>query len=139
MTNNDTHRMRGRAPRPRAAAGTIALIACTVLLAGVRLELQLGFGATVGPVQAARPPRALPRRAPARAAKSSVQVGNVTGYGSVLVTPTNQPVYILSTDPSGSSKCSTACAKTWMPVTASGSPGAGKGLDSSLLSSFQAQ
>jgi predicted lipoprotein with Yx(FWY)xxD motif len=67
----------------------------------------------------------------------TVMVGKVNGYGSVLVTASDQPVYILSSDPSGSSKCSGACAKTWKPLTVSGSPNAGSGASSSLLASFK--
>jgi predicted lipoprotein with Yx(FWY)xxD motif len=70
-------------------------------------------------------------------AKGTVMVGKVNGYGSVLVTAANQPIYILSTDPSGSSKCTGACAQAWKPVTVSGSPKAGSGASSSLLSSFK--
>ncbi|HEY3776164.1 MAG TPA: hypothetical protein VGL69_24400 [Solirubrobacteraceae bacterium] len=69
--------------------------------------------------------------------KGTVMVGKVNGYGSVLVTAADQPIYILSTDPSSSSKCSGACAKTWKPVTVSGSATAGSGASSSLLSSFK--
>ena len=64
-------------------------------------------------------------------------VGKVNGYGSVLVTAADQPVYILSTDPSGSSKCTGSCAKTWKPLSVSGSPSAGSGASASLLSSFK--
>ena len=69
--------------------------------------------------------------------KGTVMVGKVNGYGSVLVTAADQPIYILSTDPSGSSKCSGSCATTWKPVTVSGSPKPGTGVSSSLLSSFK--
>lgn len=69
--------------------------------------------------------------------KGTVMVGKVNGYGSVLVTASDQPIYILSTDPSGSSKCASSCAKTWKPVTVSGSPSAGSGVSTSLLSSFK--
>jgi predicted lipoprotein with Yx(FWY)xxD motif len=69
--------------------------------------------------------------------KGTVMVGKVNGYGSVLVTAADQPIYILSTDPSGSSKCLGSCAQTWKPVTVSGSPKAGSGVSSSLLSSFK--
>jgi predicted lipoprotein with Yx(FWY)xxD motif len=69
--------------------------------------------------------------------KGTVMVGKVNGYGSVLVTAADQPIYILSTDPSGSSKCSGSCAKTWKPVTVTGAPKAGSGASSSMLSSFK--
>lgn len=69
--------------------------------------------------------------------QATVSVGKVNGYGSVLVTGSDQPVYILSSDPVGSSKCTGACAKVWKPVTVSGSPSAGSGASSSMLSSFK--
>lgn len=68
---------------------------------------------------------------------STVNVAKVTGYGSALVTGSGKSIYLLSTDPAGSSKCSGSCAKTWVPVTASGSPSAGSGVDSSKLSTFK--
>jgi predicted lipoprotein with Yx(FWY)xxD motif len=67
----------------------------------------------------------------------TVKVAKISGYGSALVTAGGKSVYVLSTDPAGSSKCSGSCAKTWMPVTVSGSPSGGSGVDSSKLSSFK--
>ena len=67
----------------------------------------------------------------------TVKVAKISGYGSALVTAGGKSVYLLSTDPAGSSKCTGACAKTWIPVTVSGSPSAGSGVDSSKLSSFK--
>ena len=67
----------------------------------------------------------------------TVKVTKISGYGSALVTASGKSVYLLSTDPAGSSKCSGSCAKTWIPVTVSGSPAAGSGVDSSKLSSFK--
>jgi predicted lipoprotein with Yx(FWY)xxD motif len=67
----------------------------------------------------------------------TVKVTKISGYGSALVTASGKSVYLLSTDPAGSSKCSGSCAKTWIPVTVSGSPSAGSGVDSSKLSSFK--
>jgi predicted lipoprotein with Yx(FWY)xxD motif len=55
----------------------------------------------------------------------------------VLATSSGQALYVLSTDPSGSSKCSGACAKTWKPLSTTGSPQAGSGASSSLLSDFK--
>jgi predicted lipoprotein with Yx(FWY)xxD motif len=67
----------------------------------------------------------------------TIGVAKISGYGSALVTASGKSIYVLSTDPAGSSKCSGTCAKTWMPVTVSGSPSAGSGVDSSKLSSFK--
>jgi predicted lipoprotein with Yx(FWY)xxD motif len=66
-----------------------------------------------------------------------VKVAKLSGYGSALVTASGKSVYLLSTDPPGSSKCAGSCAKTWIPVSVSGSPSAGSGVDSSKLSSFK--
>jgi predicted lipoprotein with Yx(FWY)xxD motif len=67
----------------------------------------------------------------------TVKVAKISGYGSAVVTASGKSVYLLSTDPAGSSKCSGSCAKTWMPVTVSGRPSGGSGVDSSKLSSFK--
>ncbi len=64
-------------------------------------------------------------------------MAKISGYGTALVTASGKSVYLLSTDPAGSSKCAGACAKTWIPVTVSGSPSGGSGVDSSKLSSFK--
>ena len=133
MTTNDERRAGVRMPRHRRAAVALATLACAALLAacGSSSSSGSGNGSSTSPGSASQ------AGSGGSGGKAAVQVGTVTGYGSVLVTPSNEPVYILSTDPSGSSKCDGKCAKTWMPVGASGSPGAGKGIDSSLLSSFK--
>ena len=64
-------------------------------------------------------------------------MAKISGYGSALVTASGKSVYLLSTDPAGSSKCTGKCAKIWVPVTVSGSPSAGSGVDSSKLSTFK--
>jgi predicted lipoprotein with Yx(FWY)xxD motif len=67
----------------------------------------------------------------------TVKVAKISGYGSALVTASGKSVYLLSSDPAGSSKCAGACAKIWIPVAVSGKPSAGSGVDSSKLSSFK--
>jgi predicted lipoprotein with Yx(FWY)xxD motif len=67
----------------------------------------------------------------------TVKVAKLSGYGSALVTASGKSVYLLSTDPAGSSKCSGKCAKIWVPVTVSGTASAGSGADSSKLSTFK--
>ena len=68
---------------------------------------------------------------------ATVKTASISGYGTALVTSAGQSVYVLSSDPSGGSKCSGACAKQWKPVTVSSSASAGDGVDSSKLSSFK--
>ena len=68
---------------------------------------------------------------------ATVKTLSISGYGTALVTNAGKSVYVLSSDPSGGSKCAGSCATTWKPVTVSGSPSAGSGVDSSKLSSFK--
>lgn len=69
---------------------------------------------------------------------ATVKTAQLSGYGNALVTGSGKSVYLLSTDPSGGSKCAGSCAKTWIPVTVtSGKPSAGSGIDASKLSSFK--
>jgi predicted lipoprotein with Yx(FWY)xxD motif len=42
-------------------------------------------------------------------------------------------LYLLATDPSGTSTCSGGCANNWPPLTVTGGAAAGAGVDSSLL------
>ena len=129
MMSNDARRGRARTPRLRAIAATAALLACAVLTAACGSSGSSGSsgGNTNGGGSSGS----------SGGGSATVSVGKVPGYGSVLVTASNQPVYILSTDPSGSSKCNGSCAKTWKPVTVSGTPSAGSGASSSMVSSFK--
>lgn len=70
---------------------------------------------------------------------ASVKAGNVSGFGSALTTSDGTPVYVFSGDKHGASSCNGACAKQWPPVTVSGSPSAGSGAQSGLLSTYKRQ
>jgi predicted lipoprotein with Yx(FWY)xxD motif len=72
----------------------------------------------------------------APAGPATVQTMTVIGYGKVLAA-SGRPVYLLSSDPPGGSRCGAACTSTWTPLTAKGKPTAGPGADSSLLSTFK--
>jgi predicted lipoprotein with Yx(FWY)xxD motif len=74
--------------------------------------------------------------ATAPAGSATLRTMNVIGYGTALATK-GHPVYMLSSDPPGGSKCTGGCVSTWPPVTAAGKPTAGPGVDSSLLSTFK--
>jgi predicted lipoprotein with Yx(FWY)xxD motif len=74
--------------------------------------------------------------ATAPAGSATVSKMNVIGYGTALATK-GRPVYMLSFDPPGGSKCTGGCTSTWPPLTANGKPTAGPGVDSSLLSTFK--
>jgi predicted lipoprotein with Yx(FWY)xxD motif len=68
---------------------------------------------------------------------ATVITKKVAGYGTVLATPSGKTLYLSTADPAGGSKCTGSCTSTWPPLTAKGSPGAGAGVDSSMLSSFK--
>ena len=125
MTSNDGQK--GTFRRRRAAGLTAALASAALLAAcGSSGNSGGGGGATTGGSTGGS----------SSGDSAAVSVGTVPGYGKVLESK-GQPVYVLSTDPSGSTKCNSGCAKTWKPVTVSGSAGAGSGADSSMVSSFK--
>lgn len=74
---------------------------------------------------------------PKAGSAATVATTKVPGYGTVLASGKGAPLYLLSTDPSGASSCSGSCAKRWPPLTVSGKPSAGPGVNASLLSSFK--
>lgn len=73
----------------------------------------------------------------APASSATVIAKKVAGYGSVLATSSGQAVYLLTADPSSGSKCTGSCASQWPPLTDTGSPTAGPGVNSSMLSTFK--
>ena len=73
----------------------------------------------------------------APASSATVVVKNVSGYGNVLATSSGQTLYLLTADPAGGSKCTGSCIAQWRPLTHSGSPTGGPGVDASMLSTFK--
>lgn len=67
----------------------------------------------------------------------TVATTSVAGYGKVLATAKGHPLFLSTADPSGASKCSGSCARTWTPLTVSGKPKAGAGVNGGLLKSFK--
>lgn len=72
-------------------------------------------------------------------ANATVKVGSVSGFGKALTTSNGTPLYVFTGDKSGASSCTGACAKQWPPLTVSGTPSAGSGAQSGLLSTFKRQ
>jgi predicted lipoprotein with Yx(FWY)xxD motif len=70
-------------------------------------------------------------------AAATVSVSKLPGYSSVLTTSSGQAVYLLSTDPSGGSRCSGSCTAQWPPLREKGALRAGPGIKASLLSVFK--
>jgi predicted lipoprotein with Yx(FWY)xxD motif len=54
-------------------------------------------------------------------------------YGTILVNGTGRTLYALSGDSSTKSICGSSCVAVWPPLTTSGAPRAGSGVDGSKL------
>lgn len=57
-----------------------------------------------------------------------------TGLGKVLVGSNGHTVYLFEKDKGGKSACAAACATEWPPLTTTGKPSAGPGVDAEMLS-----
>lgn len=73
----------------------------------------------------------------APAGSATVATRDVPGFGSVLATRSGKPLYLLTADPEGDTKCVDACTKRWEPLIADGTPAAGEGAKTSLLETFK--
>lgn len=71
------------------------------------------------------------------ASSATVTASKLPGYSSVLTTSSGQAVYLLTSDPSGGSKCTGSCTTAWPPLLATQSLRAGPGVKASLLSTFK--
>ncbi|TMK36859.1 MAG: hypothetical protein E6G58_04900 [Actinobacteria bacterium] len=63
----------------------------------------------------------------------TVKVANSARYGSILVDAQGNALYLFEEDTGATSACTGACIATWPPLTATGSPNAGAGVNGSLL------
>jgi predicted lipoprotein with Yx(FWY)xxD motif len=65
-----------------------------------------------------------------------VTTRDMPGYGTVLANQSGRPLYVLSADPKGGTKCTGSCAKDWPPLTG-GKPSADGKVEESLLGTFK--
>jgi predicted lipoprotein with Yx(FWY)xxD motif len=70
---------------------------------------------------------------PATGAKSAAVDLSTTKAGKVLVGPDGRTLYLFEKDTGSSSNCSGACANNWPPLTTTGKPSAGSGVQASML------
>src|SRR6266550_6307666 len=64
---------------------------------------------------------------------ATIDVAKNAQLGQILTDSKGNTVYVFAKDTNGKSACSGSCAGVWPPVTASGSPKAGRGVVSSKL------
>lgn len=58
-------------------------------------------------------------------------------YGAYLADGEGRSLYLFEADEAGKSTCHDACANAWPPLTTSGEPQAGKGIDADALGTFE--
>jgi len=75
-----------------------------------------------------------PAAAPSSSAAMTIGLVSVSGIpGKFLADSQGRTMYLFEADKGGTSTCTGACAAAWPPVTASGMPTAGGGVDGALL------
>jgi len=90
-----------------------------------------GSSAAAAPTTAA----AAPATIGAAAATPTLKVGT-TSLGQVLVDASGKTVYLFTKDSGGKSACNTGCSALWPPLTVTGTPVAGAGVDASKLATI---
>jgi predicted lipoprotein with Yx(FWY)xxD motif len=72
----------------------------------------------------------------ASASSSTVAARTIKGLGRILVTSAGVTLYLLTSDPPGTSNCIGSCAIVWPPLEAKGRLRAGPGVNPALLSTY---
>lgn len=70
-------------------------------------------------------------------APGTVNTVELPGYGEVLATADDKPLYLLSSDPKDGTECTGECTKEFKPLIADGEPTAGDGVDEDRLGTFR--
>ena len=74
-----------------------------------------------------------PKHAGSASSKPTVELSSEPGVGEVLVSSAGQTLYLFSPDKRKKPTCTGSCASVWPPLTVTGKPVAGKGVDKKLL------
>ena len=117
---------------------TLVASAAGAVMAGLMLAACGSSGGsstpqTSPPEATASPTASSPASAPEGSA-ATVSLKSVKGIEDpALVGPDGKTVYLFEGDKNGKPTCAGACTQFWPPVTASGMPSAGSGLDQSKL------
>ena len=67
---------------------------------------------------------------------STVDVGQNSSLGSILVDSTGMSLYLFTNDNNGTSTCFDSCATKWPPLLTNGAPIPGTGVNASLLGTY---
>ena len=86
------------------------------------------------PAQASSPAAAASASESGGGAAETIDLKSIAGIpGMALVDEDGKTLYLFEADKSSTSTCTGACAAAWPPVTTSGAPQGGSGVDKSLL------
>lgn len=114
-----------------AAGVTLAASACTSSSTSSNSE------ATAPPpssAQVSSPSATASASESASGSAETVDLKSISGIpGMALVDEDGKTLYLFEADKNGTSTCTGPCAAAWPPVTTSGAPQAGSGVDKSLL------
>src|SRR5689334_16413665 len=90
------------------------------------------------PAQASSPSAAASASASSGGSAETVDLKSISGIpGMALVDEEGKTLYLWEADKNGTSTCTGPCAAAWPPVTTSGPPQAGSGVDKALLSTVK--
>ncbi len=114
-----------------------AAVAAGIALAATACSSS-GSASTAAPAASSATAQASSPSAAASASPGSVaamiKLSSVSGIpGKFLVDAQGRTMYLWEADKNGTSTCDGACAAAWPPVTVSGAPMAGSGVDRALL------
>lgn len=113
---------------------TLVASAAGAVMAGLMLAACGSSGGSSAPQTSPPEATASPVANAPEGSAATVSLKSVTGVDDkALVGPDGKTVYLFEGDENGKPTCNDACAGLWPPVTASGMPTAGSGLDQSKL------
>ena len=120
-----------------AAGIALAASACSSGSATTSNQATAPPPSSSAPAQASSPAAAASESASSGSAET-VDLKSISGIpGMALVDEDGKTLYLWEADKNGTSTCSGPCAAAWPPVTTSGPPQAGSGVDKSLLSTVK--
>jgi predicted lipoprotein with Yx(FWY)xxD motif len=121
-----------------ACAAGIALAASACSSSATSSNSSATAPSSSAPAQASSPSAAASASASSGGSAETVDLKSISGIpGMALVDEEGKALYLWEADKNGTSTCTGACAAAWPPVTTSGPPQAGSGVDKSLLSTVK--
>jgi predicted lipoprotein with Yx(FWY)xxD motif len=117
-----------------AAGVALAASACSSSATSSNGSATAPPASSSAPAQASSPAAAASASASSGGSAETVDLKSISGIpGMALVDEDGKTLYLWEADKNGTSTCSGACAAAWPPVTTSGAPVAGSGVDKALL------